>query len=757
MKRLLALLVLALAPVALAYDDTDIRYATAAGSSTDWSSPEVGPAATSGPTNITYTSSSNGYCGEATIFDSASDVLELALKGITHCDATDSVDSDGDGTDDCSAEGEQLMAVSVQFWYSCDDDGDGTCDHSPAYSSTLLGRTSNSQTPTLLKYDGSSPYDTYRFYQTADQETVSSTDLLDGDWHKVYLSYDIASNSKKLCIDDTCVTDTTTAVTAYAYTSGDDLVFGQASSQDSDPGYGVYDEIQIAIGYDFTFGTDGGAEDGPGCGFSETATKGTESLDEHPWGMQTNYSCCTGGIELEVRSDDNAAAPLVGYVSSTNWTSDIGLIYTNPQTGGGPDYDGDGDAQLSERARCINTGATNDYADSNSGDYLNGANAQQESGAATATAQDDEHVWEFSGTGSATYTLYVVHDIGDLFGGDRQSIYYSTNNGTDWTLLSNSTEMKQTSTVDVTVELQDLQVKATAPSSNASPDARVYEIYVRGEDGTWSSFSSVTAEEWPSSKLGEVSEMQHARWVFMDNFERPDLTGALEEGDPSIWTHEESGYGGLNLSSGNAQLSGSTQYGSGTDEWPFSDMALRVQATCSSCTLGVTDFSMKLRYDTDGDGLEFYRCKLEGGTSGIEAKWNKLHDTDGDGAIDAGEYGAQQCVSSEWTATYPIWVHCEVYDDPDNAGRVIFKMWTAPDSSGVPGTWTLRSAGWDEGGSNCDCTNGTKSSNWNLTSDIVEGHGGMNLMVEKTGDHRYHEVYLGKIMTNEPRGGRRTP
>lgn len=245
------------------YDTTDILWASAAGSASDWSSPEVGVSNATGPTNITYTTGSGGKCGEGTIFDSGSDVLTLPLIGTTHC-TTGWISG---STADCSggSEGDQIDDITVQFYYNCDVDGDSTCDFNLETAETMFGRDDGSYTPNFLKYDNSADFNVYRFYTGASQETVSSTDIGDSEWHKIKVSWDITGDNRKICVDGTCTENTSEAVTALAATAGEYLVFGQGAGQEADPCYGIYDEIQIGYGYDFDFGTDGGHADGPGC------------------------------------------------------------------------------------------------------------------------------------------------------------------------------------------------------------------------------------------------------------------------------------------------------------------------------------------------------------------------------------------------------------------------------------------------------------------------------------------------------------
>lgn len=562
---------------------------------------------------------SAGKCGNGVILDSDADVAAWNAQGVTHCDASDVA-----SFSECSSAGDQIDAISIQFWFSCDTDSDGTCDFDPTAttSETLFGRSDGSNTPQLLKYDASTPIETFRFYNSATQFTISGANLYDGAWHKIYISYDIPNNDRKICVDGTCHEDLTSFTAAFA-SSG---TVGWRASGDPDVAPGIYDEIQIVTGYDQTF-----SSDGPGCG--ESASVPTYVTGSgHPYGTRVNVSGCSAETEVEVRAEPDASAPLLASLRSTTWTTSLGLVFSDPYEGGGPDFEPDGDTEMSARARC----------------------------------------------------------------------------------------------------------------------------YVSGSPDVWSGWGAVFGGQFPAYLSTYASGQERATWVLYDNFERPDLSGGLEDGTPVLWVG--SAACALDLFSGSARLSGTSNCYSYTTDLEDDDAVVVAKVECPGCSAGSsgnTDFVIQVDYrPTAGTMQEYYQAKIEGsGTSSIAAKWNKAHDVDGDGTPDPGEVGAACGTSSDFAASYPMWFKVEVYPDAGNADGKRLRIWSAPDSAGSPGTWTLRSDVVDD-----PITGTCAGGAWSGTGGILTTPGAVGLGVLKAGDHRYDEIAIGYPLVglDEP-PSRRTP
>lgn len=236
---------------------------------------------------VTFTTGGNGYCGEAVIIDSNSDVAAWFAQGMTHCDSSDVA-----SYAECSSAGDQINTGTLQFWFNCDTDGDGTCNGSSAYSANWFSRSNGSKTPTVLKYDGSAPYNTIRTYDGASQHTLTGATPFDGSWHKIYYTWDIANNNRKLCVDSYCSTSTDLVI---AYAAGSTDTVGFRVGADTDMVFGAYDEFQLSDVYDGGF-----ASDGPGC---SSYSEALSVSDSHALGtvIDTTGTTCYLGCDYKVR------------------------------------------------------------------------------------------------------------------------------------------------------------------------------------------------------------------------------------------------------------------------------------------------------------------------------------------------------------------------------------------------------------------------------------------------------------------------
>lgn len=647
MKKLVLLLLIAIAPALGA----ELRLQSDMDANADYDS----------TANLTFTTGTNGYCGEGTIINSDTDEAHWNLDGSTHCD------SNGDGGfTECTASGEQILVGTMQFYYSCDWDGDDTCDHgSPAFSATWIGRSQGSYTPYILGYDGGSPYNEWRTYSTVDAQTLStSVDIENGKWWRIRYSYDITNNDRKLCAKEMpsgteyCDEDLTTSVVAFG--SGGTGTWGLANGTDTDVFYGVYDEMQFYAGtYDYTF-----PSDGIGCA-GDTASIGTEAAsDRHPWGSAINVSGCTEEVEIEIYADNTTSSTLIGQTRTdvAAHLGDVGFFYTDgPHVGGGPDVDGDAATGPYARARCYNSG---------------------------------------------------------------------------------------------------------------TPQA-------------WTSLSQVTQATWPDAEFdGTESKMDRVEWIYYDNFNRPDYTDGLDaDATPVFWTLEEvsSGSDRIELKSDQAySTSGFSPYAYTEPMTESADATVQSKIDCTGCTAGSggdIDFVWQMRVaDEDASGInDYYQCKLEGAsTNHLATKFNMYHDADADGAVDAFEIGTGCATSAAFDAspTWPKWVRCEVVTTDTN--EVTLQMWVADDSSGSPGTWTLRSEAVHECIDNTDTPDGdctdfitgagqtvadvrnTDCTSWGVINHFDAGRVGIGVL--KPDPHYFDNFAAGVLNVNfEQDWNRRSP
>lgn len=273
------------------------------------------------------------------------------------------------------------------------------------------------------------------------------------------------------------------------------------------------------------------------------------------------------------------------------------------------------------------------------------------------------------------------------------------------------------------------------PDTDADGSTKLSARYTcNGVD--WSSFVTITPVNMPSYLSTYASGMKRAHWVAHDNFNRPNLLNELELADRKLWTSKASC--GLDIFSNTARKSGTSNCYHYTPAYTFEDQVLVAYVDCPGCSATNTDWVAQFRTQ----GLDYYQCKVEDSGSGMQFKWNKQHDVDGDSTLDAGEYGAACGTATDAAVSPPFWIRCEVYDN--GASTTELRLWYAPDSAGVPGTWTLKSSVTDNS-STGTCAGGS----WSGTGGPLTHGGSVGIGVLKVGDHRWDKVSIGRITEND--------
>lgn len=273
----------------------------------------------------------------------------------------------------------------------------------------------------------------------------------------------------------------------------------------------------------------------------------------------------------------------------------------------------------------------------------------------------------------------------------------------------------------------------------------------------WGSWSALTPAR-PAN--ASTATTQWGRVAGGDKFARPNTpanSNALDSAHNAWATCWDNNGGGsyLSVNNGAAYLSGTPGAGCRSVPLPHRDQFV-VAFIDNTGTGAGQDITLQLRSSVAGTFTTAYQCKFE---STNTVKWNKQQDTDGDGTLDAGEYGTA-CGSQTVTLNWPGWVRCEAYDNPANANQVLLKIYTAPDSTGVPGAWTLRTTVTDQtvGG-----TGTCNAGNWAGTGPPIRtDSSGIGISILKTNAQRFYEVAWGVLESDPASRGvhpsrRRTP